>query len=177
MLRQSYHRFLLARLHVESLASAASLSVKHVRNRLRTLPTTLKGTYDDAMERIENQEPDHRRIAFKAMAWVCYAFRTLSLKELQHALAVEPGDTMLDEDLVVDGQSIKSLCAGLIVVDQRTNVGNLVHYSTKSYFDDIRHIQFSEFHEKITLVCATYLTLDSLKGAKIWEIVQDYPLA
>lgn len=168
---------MLARLHVESLASAAGLSVKHVRNKLRTLPTTLKDTYDDAMERIENQEPDHRRIALKAMAWVCYTFRALSLKELQHALAVEPGDTLLDEDLVMDGQSITSLCAGLVVVDQRTNTVNLVHYSTKSYFDDIRHIQFPEFHAKITLACATYLTLDSLKGAKIWEIVQDYPLA
>ncbi|KAL8967442.1 MAG: hypothetical protein Q9197_005429 [Variospora fuerteventurae] len=135
------------------------------------------GTYDNALERIENQEPDHRRVAFKTMAWVCYAFRALSLKELQHALAVEPGDTMLDEDLVMDGQSITSLCAGLIVVDQRTNMVNLVHYSTKSYFDDIRHIQFPEFHANITLICATYLTLDSLQGAKIWEIVQDYPLA
>ena len=168
---------MLARLHAESLASAAGLSVKHVRNKLRTLPTTLKGTYDDAMERIENQEPDHRRIALKAMAWVSYAFRALSLKELQHALAVEPGDTALDQDFLMDGQSITSLCAGLIVVDQRTNVVNLVHYSTKSYFDSIRHIQFPEFHAKITLICATYLTLDSLKGAKIWEIVQDYPLA
>jgi len=177
MLCQSNHRFLLARLHVESLASAAGLSVKHVRIKLKTLPTTLKGTYDDAMERIENQVPDHRRIALKAMAWVCYAFRALSLKELQHALAVEPGDTMLDEDLVMDAQSITSLCAGLVVVDQRTNVVNLVHYSTRSYFGDIRHIQFREFHAKITLVCATYLTLDFLKGVKIWEIVQDYPLA
>lgn len=129
------------------------------------------------MERIENQEPDHRRIALKALAWVCYAFRALSLKELQHALAVEPGDTALDEDLVMDGQSITSLCAGLVLVDQRTNIVNLVHYSTKSYFDDTRHIQFPEYHAKITLVCATYLTLDSLKGAKIWELVQDYPLA
>lgn len=159
------------------MASAAGLSVKHVRNKLSTLPSTLKGTYDDAIERIENQEPDHRRIALKAMAWVCYAFRALSLKELQHALAVEPGDTILDEDLVMDGQSITSLCAGLVVVDQRTNIVNLVHYSTKSYFDDTRHIQFPEYHAKITLVCATYLTLDSLKGAKIWEMVQDYPLA
>ncbi|KAL9020272.1 MAG: hypothetical protein Q9185_002452 [Variospora sp. 1 TL-2023] len=172
-----YDSFLLARLHVESLASAACLSIKHVRNKLRTLPTTLKGTYDNALERIENQEPEHRRVAFKTMAWVCYAFRALSLKELQHALAVEPGDTMLDEDLVMDGQSITSLCAGLIVVDQRTNMVNLVHYSTKSYFDDIRHIQFPEFHANITLICATYLTLDALQGAKIWEIVQDYPLA
>ncbi|KAL8796216.1 MAG: hypothetical protein Q9182_007404 [Xanthomendoza sp. 2 TL-2023] len=171
------HMFLLARLHVESLASAAGLSIEHVRNKLRTLPSTLKGTYDDAMERTENLEPEQRRIALKAMAWVCYAFRALSLKELQHALALEPGDTVLDEDLLMDGQSITSLCAGLVVVDQRTNIVTLVHYSTKSYLDATRHIRFPEYHAKITLICATYLTLDSLTGAKIWEMVQDYPLA
>ncbi|KAL8683685.1 MAG: hypothetical protein Q9186_000319 [Xanthomendoza sp. 1 TL-2023] len=46
---------LAARLHVKSLASAAGLSVKQVRNKLGTLLSTF---YDDAMERIENQEPD-----------------------------------------------------------------------------------------------------------------------
>ena len=181
MLCQSYHRFLLARLHVESLAIAAGLSIRHVRNKLRILPITLKGAYDNALERIYNQEPEHRRIALKAVAWVCYAFRALSLKELQHAIAMETGDTVLDEDSVMDGQSITSLCAGLLVVDQRTNIVNLVHYSTKSYFNDymndIRHILLHEFHEEVTLICAAYLTLDSLKGLKFWEIVQDYPLA
>lgn len=129
------------------------------------------------MQRIDNQEPEHRRMAFKILAWVSYAFRRLSLKELQHALAVEPRDTELDEELVLDGQSITSLCAGLVIVDQRTNIVNLVHYSTKNYFDEIRHIRFPNFHATITLVCATYLTLDTLKGAKIWEMVQNFPLA
>ena len=129
------------------------------------------------MRRIENQDSDHTRIALKALAWVSYALRPLSLKELQHALAVEPGDKDLDEELVMDGQSITSLCAGLVVVDQRTNVVNLVHYSTKSYFDDIRQVQFPQFHAIITLICATYLTLETLKGATIWEMVQKYPLA
>ena len=177
MVCQWGYRFLLARLHVESLASAAVISVENVQNRLKALPTTLKDTYDDAMRRIENQEPDQRRVALKAMAWVRYAFRALSLRELQHALAVEPGDTLLDEDLVMDGQSITSLCAGLVIVDQRTKLVDWVHYSAKSYFDEVRHLQFSELNANITLVCATYLTLDSLKGAKIGEIIQDYPLA
>ena len=129
------------------------------------------------MQRIENQDADHTRIAQKALAWVSYSMRPLSPKELQHALAVEPGDKVLDEELIMDGQSITQVCAGLVIVDQRTNVVNLVHYSTKSYFDDIRHVQFPGFHANITLICATYLTLDTLKGAKIWEMVQNFPLA
>ncbi|KAI9760770.1 MAG: hypothetical protein M1840_002216 [Geoglossum simile] len=169
--------FLLARLHLESLASAASLSVKYVRNKLQTLPNTLTGTYDNAMQRIQDQEPEHKRVAFKTLAWLSYAFRSLSLGELQHALAIEPGDAGLDEELVMDGQSITSLCAGLVIVDQGTNVVNLVHYSTKSYFGDTRHKFFPNFHASITLSCATYLTLNALQNVPIGLMVQRYPLA
>lgn len=129
------------------------------------------------MYRIKNQEPDHRRVALKTLAWVSYAFRPLSLRELQHALAIEPGDTDLDEELIMDGHSITSLCAGLVVVDHGTNQVNLVHHSTKHYFEDIRHVQFPNFHSSITLSCATYLTLKPLAQASIWEIVQSFPLA
>ena len=129
------------------------------------------------MQRIENQEHDHKRIAFKALAWLSYAFRSLPLRELQHALAIEPGDTKLDNELVMDGQNITALCAGLVVVDQGTNVVNLVHYTTKNYFEETRSTYFPNFHASITLSCATYLTLDALKDASIWELVQRFPLA
>ncbi|EON66215.1 hypothetical protein W97_05608 [Coniosporium apollinis CBS 100218] len=169
--------FLLARLHVESLVSAAALSVKHVRNKLQTLPMTLPETYDEAMRRITNQEPEHRAIALKALAWVSYAFRSLSLRELQHALAIEPGVAELDEELMIEGNNLISLCAGLIVIDQDTSVVNLVHYTTKNYFEDIRLTTFPGFHATITMSCATYLNLDVLKDASIWKIVRWYPLA
>ncbi|KAH0564805.1 hypothetical protein GP486_001807 [Trichoglossum hirsutum] len=137
----------------------------------------LNGTYDEAMQRIENQEPDHKSIAFKTLAWVSYAFRSLYLKELQHALAIEPGDTELDEELVMDGQNITALCAGLVTIDQRSNVVNLVHYTTKKYFESIRRARFPGFHANITMSCATYLRLGALKDATIREIVKNYPLA
>lgn len=96
------HMFLLARLHVESLTSAAALSIKHVRTRLQTLPTTLSETYQAAVQRVEHQDEDHKRLAMKTLAWVCYAFRSLNLRELGHALAIEPGQRALDEEEVMD---------------------------------------------------------------------------
>lgn len=168
---------MLARLHVESLASAAALSTKHVRRKLQTLPTTLVGTYDDAMRRIEAQEPDHRDIAVKTLAWVSYAFRSLSVQELQHALVIEPGHSELDEELLLDAQSITALCAGLVVVEPETNVVNLVHYTAKNYFENIRSVRFPGFHAAITMSCATYLALKELKGTSVWDIVRNFPLA
>lgn len=177
ILELTNHRFLLVSLHVTSLASAAALSIKHVRQKLRNLPTTLNETYQAAMQRIKDQESDHRDIAFKTLAWLTYVFRSLSLRELQHALAIEPGHVELDEELIMDGQSITALCAGLVIVDQGTNVVNLVHYTTKKYFEETRYAYFPNFHASITLSCATYLALNALKDANIWELVQRFPLA
>ncbi|KAK0728080.1 hypothetical protein B0T26DRAFT_672672 [Lasiosphaeria miniovina] len=168
--------FLLARLQVESLASAASLT-KHVRQKLQELPTTLETSYDNAMQRIRNQEEDHRKLAFKTLAWVTDVFRSLSLRELQHALAVEPGDSKLDDELLMDAQSITALCAGLVVIDKATDKAILVHYSAKSYFENTRQKYFALYHAGITLSLATYLTLDALQSAAISEIAQHYPLA
>ena len=172
-----YDRFLLARLHVESLASAAALSIRHVRIKLQTLPSTLTSTYDEAMHRIESQEQDHQAVAFKTLAWLTYAFRSLSVGELQHALAIELGHVELDEDSIMDGQSITALCAGLVFIDPGTNVVNLVHYTLKNYLEGIRSVRFPNFHAEITIRCATYLALKNLQNVNIWQIVSQYPLA
>ena len=177
VVKTAENMFLLARLHVESLASAASLTIKHVRQKLQELPTTLEASYNNAMQRISAQEDDHRRLALKTLAWVTHVVRPLSLRELQHALAIEPGDCELDEELLMDAPSITALCAGLVVIDKATDNVNLVHYSTKSYFESTRQNYFAQFHASITLGLATYLTLDALQNITINEIVRNYPLA
>lgn len=171
------YRFLLAQLHIDALESAAALTVRHVRNKLDSLPTTLATTYDQAMQRIEDQQLDRRDVALKILAWLSYTFRSLSLKELQHAVAIRPGDIQLDQELIMDGSHITALCAGLVILDQRTSAVNWVHYSTKHYFEQIRSVLFSNFHASITMSCATYLTLSELRDANIWKILRDYPLA
>ncbi len=71
-------------------------------------------------------------------------------------MTIKLGVTDLDEDLIIDGSSITPLCAGLVIVDQRTSVVNLGRYTTKSYFEQIRYVSFPNFHESITMSCITY---------------------
>lgn len=160
-------RFLLAQLHIDALESAAALTIRHVRNKLDTLPTTLVTTYDQAMHRINDRESARKDVALKILAWGSYTFNSLSLKELQHAIAIKPGDKQLDKELLMDGSHITALCAGLVIVDQRTSIVNLVHYTTKNYFEQVRSVLFPNFHESITMNCATYLTLSELRDANI----------
>lgn len=133
---------------------------------------TLVATYDEAMQRIMSQDSEHKDIAFKTLAWISYAFRSLSLRELQHALAIEPEDPELDEELIMDGRSITALCAGLVTIDPGTDAVNLVHYTARKYFEDKREVYFPGFHGNITLSCATYLTMPALHNATIWKIVK-----
>ena len=162
---------------MESLTSAAALSIKHVRRKLETLPTTLTGTYDEAMRRIESQELDHRNIALKTLAWVSYAFRPLTVRELQHALAIEPDSGALDEEDIIEETNITALCAGLVIIDPGRNAVTLVHYTAKNYFESIRATRFPGFHGTITMSCATYLALSGLSLASMFVILRDFPLA
>ena len=73
---------------MESLAKQMTKS--EMRKTLNSLPKKLDETYDHAMERIRSQDTEHVGIANRVLAWLSHAYRPLSVKELQHALAVRP---------------------------------------------------------------------------------------
>jgi hypothetical protein len=54
------------------------------------------------LERIQAQNSELASLAMKVLRWTYFAVRPLSIEELQHALAVEPGDSFLDEDGLID---------------------------------------------------------------------------
>ncbi|KAJ6556323.1 hypothetical protein B0H19DRAFT_863901, partial [Mycena capillaripes] len=105
--------FLLAKLHIDLLA--AKLTVRAVREGLKHLPKDLNRTYDEAMERIDNQKEDEKELAHLVLMWVANSKRPLSVGELQEALAIEPGSTSLDVENIPDIDTILSVCAGLVI--------------------------------------------------------------
>lgn len=59
----------------------------------------------------------------------------LTTPELQHALAVEAGDVELGEDNIQEIEEVVSVCAGLVTVDEQSDIIRLVHYTTQEYFE------------------------------------------
>jgi hypothetical protein len=102
-----YLRFLLAQLHMTSLATKKG--PKAIRKALKTLPEGLHGTYDEVMRRIESQNDDDKQLVKQVLCWIFHALRPLILGKLQHALAVEPGELELDEGNIIDGKLLASL--------------------------------------------------------------------
>src|SRR5271170_3336327 len=104
----------------------AKFSAREVRAALENLPEGMDGTYDEAMERVERQDDRRTQLARRVLSWITYAVRPLSVKELQHALAVMPDTTKLDHEDIIDDEILTSICAGLVVIDEERNVIGLV---------------------------------------------------
>ncbi|KAJ7328859.1 ankyrin repeat-containing domain protein [Mycena albidolilacea] len=155
--------FLLAKLHIESLSSKTT--IKTVREALKALPKNLNDSYNEAMNRIESQNEEDRNIAHSALTWVVNAKRPLTVAELQVALAIEPDDRHLNDDSLLDIEIILSVCAGLVILDEQSNVVRLVHYTTQEYFESIQAHQFPNAQTDITRTLLTFLALDDFVDA------------
>jgi len=101
-------------------------NARQVRAALEKLPEGMDRTYDEAMERVERQDDGCKQLAKRVLSWITYAVRPLSVKELQHALAVMPDTTELDPDDITDDEILTSVCAGLVVINEERNVIGLV---------------------------------------------------
>src|ERR1700722_4229525 len=104
----------------------AKFSPREVRAALENLPEGMDGTYDEAMERVEQQDDRRKQLARRVLSWITYAVRPLSVKELQHALAVMPDTTKLDPEDIIDYEILTSVCAGIVVIDEERDVIGLV---------------------------------------------------
>jgi ankyrin repeat protein len=158
-------RFLLASLHVDSLLDKDTK--KKVKSALDHLPggtEALQKAYDGAIERIDGQLPGKSARAKNVLSWISYAARPLTTGELCHALAVELEDEELDEDNIPDVEDMVSVCAGLVTVDEESNVIRLVHYTTQEYLKGIRETWNPSAQYDIACTCLTYLCFKTFRS-------------
>ncbi|OAX82907.1 hypothetical protein ACJ72_02732 [Emergomyces africanus] len=151
--------FLAARLNLESLASKTNL--RAVKKALGRSPTTLDDNYDEAMERIKQQPT--RILALRVLLWIVYAVRPLQLGELQHAVAVdelETDDHSVSEECLTPQTIVVNACAGLIKIDQESNIVRLVHMTAQEYFDRRGTKHFPDAHRDIGMACLKFLRLE-----------------
>lgn len=149
---------------------------------MTALPEGLNNTYDEAMERIESQHPDQATLARKVLCWVFYASRPLTMLEIRHALAVETGDSALDEDNIPEEDLLLSVCNGLVTNEKEGGFLALVHYTFQQYLEQKGDCLFPEAQVDIVRTCLTYVSFDEFEQGpchedKDFELrLQRYPL-
>ena len=119
--------------------------------------------YDEAMDRINGQVAGSRELAAQAISWITLARRPLTTLEFLHALAIELGESELDEANISSLEDIASVCAGLVTVDEESNIIRLVHYTTQQYFEITHTKWFPKAQTDITKSCLTYLAFDAFE--------------
>ncbi|KAJ7453113.1 ankyrin repeat-containing domain protein [Mycena latifolia] len=156
IVRRSDGMFLLAKFHIDSLTTKHT--IKAVRDALTNMPEDLNYTYGDIMQRINRQSEDDKSLARRTLSWISNVKRPLRPAELTEALAVELGATQLDPYNLLDIDTILSVCAGLVIVDDADDLVRLIHYTTQDYLERVQADGFPRAQTEIASVCITYLS-------------------
>lgn len=151
--------FLLAYFHCRALIGKTSR--KAINKTLDNLSTAL-GTYDriyqDAMQRINDQEREQADLAKRALCWIAFGKELFSVRRLQYALAIEENSSALDQDNISEIPDILSLCAGLLVLDRESSLIRLVHYTAQEYLERKNLEWFPTAESDMATSCVTYLS-------------------
>lgn len=164
------HRILLARLLIHQLSS--EVTKKGLREALHTLPASLDYLYENILQKISSQMSEDAELANQVLMWLGFSYRPMSLRELQHALAVthiQPGETYLDEELLISTNVISGVCDGLVMVDEETDIIRMFHYSAQEYLERVSDQRFPGAQVEITQSCLIYLSLEPFASGPCFE--------
>jgi ankyrin repeat protein len=124
----------------------------------------LADAYNQAMERINGQKLGFRELATKVLSWITCAKRPLTTSELRCALAIKVGKPELDQGDLPQLRDMVSVCAGLVTVDEESNIIRLVHYTTQEYFERTQMTWFPGAQRDIARTCIAYLSFDTFEA-------------
>lgn len=141
---------------------------KATRAALQSLPKGL----DDTYERILINVPDDAVLLRRALQFIVFAVRPVTLKEVAEAVIVEVGDQCLDKEARLhDPQLLLAICGSLVSYHGQ-HLG-LAHYSVQEFLksERIHHGPAREFAMtevnaaiEISEICLTYLAFDDFKN-------------
>lgn len=114
--------------------------------------------YSEAIQRIKCQLPEDTALAMCVLAWIINAKRPLTIVELCHAVAIEPKQEILDPEDIPDINDLVSVCAGLISVDEESEIVRLVHYTTQKYLERTQDLWNPGSRLSVASACLTYLS-------------------
>ena len=149
-------------------------NIRELKESLQSLPKDLDKTYDNALERIRQQEPRKLARADQILRLVSCARRPLKLEEMQQMLSIRRGDTCIDPEALPKSESVISTCCGLVVVEDDSQIVRLVHYTCGEYFQrNLQSHRSPEAHGYIAGVLITYLSFTTFTNFSLMKVLQD----
>ncbi|EEU44035.1 uncharacterized protein NECHADRAFT_74034 [Fusarium vanettenii 77-13-4] len=151
-------KFLLAKFKTDSLLSQSAKG--HLLDTLKALgkgEPALDDAYDEIMDRITSQRQAQKEMAIEALQWIVHSKRPLATLELLHALAVGKGNKSFNLDYIPKLPDLVPLFAGLVEVDEESDIIRLAHQTAQEYFQRKKRY-FPGASSVIAKACAQYLS-------------------
>ncbi|KAF2176087.1 hypothetical protein K469DRAFT_478602, partial [Zopfia rhizophila CBS 207.26] len=171
LIKKAEGMFLWVNLQLENLCQISKAQKDHlVQDALETLPQGLEGTYIRIVERIEAQPPYMRGLALNCLAWMVYARRPLSTRELQDALATN-SDCRSRQGLQLDDVEVILEACGTLL-EEANGAIRPIHYSVQEFFTNpapeslqpvIRRqvLDSNSMHTRLSFMCLRYIQLSA----------------
>ncbi|KAF1973756.1 ankyrin [Bimuria novae-zelandiae CBS 107.79] len=137
--------FLLAYLHLKSLVGKRTkANIISTLDNLSKGPEALNDAYSEAIVRIDSQ-PEDDRISAK---------------------------NELDLDNIPDIKDLVSVCAGLVTINEESQIVRLVHYTTQNYLVSIQEKWIHDIQYNIASTCLTYLCFNTFPSGSCTSDVE-----
>lgn len=156
-----------------------------VKRALKSLPSSLEGSYSRILQTIDAADVDFAR---RTLLWLAYAANPLSLSELSQAVVLDSNFDWLDPDAMLnDPKDVLEICGSLVAFNTSSETARIAHHSVREYLTG-RLSPSSDFfipattsHQYIAEVCISYLLLEDFEagplmlGELTWTL-ENYPL-
>jgi ankyrin repeat protein len=168
MLTNILRRFLWVKFQLDDLCDTTS--DKEIRQTLLNLPKDLSETYSRIWTKICASGPGRLATARKMFKWILCAQRPLRIEELREAVALDLGDSCLDEDKLPSGDSWRliQMCGNLAILSREDSTVRLAHHTVKQFLVSQRNLvptspsllagaSLKDIELEIGQLCITYL--------------------
>ncbi|TFK18908.1 hypothetical protein FA15DRAFT_649026, partial [Coprinopsis marcescibilis] len=153
VIEKSSGMFLVASLQLDMLGEC--VNIQELRSALESLPNGVDAMYQATMDRVEGQK--QATLAKRVLTWLVHAFQSLKISDLQHAVAVCPDIFEFDQDLIVDSETLLSVCCGLITFEPESKLVRLVHYTARDFLEPYLAHSYPDPHAMIASTCVSIL--------------------
>ncbi|KAI8625612.1 ankyrin repeat-containing domain protein [Xylariaceae sp. FL1651] len=123
--------FLLVRLSMDHISCLTT--VKKIRKSLEALPSDYQEAYQRTFDRVLKQNSGRRELALKALTWISSAKRSLTMRELQYAVAAEDNESTVGDEDLESPKSILSSCLGLVRLSRTEQKVEFIHSSARTF--------------------------------------------
>jgi ankyrin repeat protein len=152
--------FLFVYLSMQGLLEQTSVS--ELRAALAEMPTTLYDVYNGILQRIRDQSSSKSKLAMRIFMWLSFCERSLTVQELQQALAVDPvlDADDLDRERIPPARFFEDVCMDLVTIDKDRSHVLLAHASLSQYLTELKESLFPRGPRDIAYSALTYLHYD-----------------